>query len=185
MNEHYLTRSTNKRKGREWSRFAQKCDRMNKIRFSVQETGKSCTDQQNSCKTSRLRGQSAQNKQEQTFRTGKDAILYKSSEIRRFVQERTQFCTNKGSILYGMARRIGKAMRQKRCGTTAGLTPKPTATAGSAAWSFQGLHLRFRCYQTFSLSTTKGYVLSKNVTKLGGRHWNMKKLCPGKAKFFR
>ena len=31
----------------------------------------------------------------------------------------------------------------------------------------------------------KGRIFAKNVTEFSGRHWNMKKLCPGKAKFFR
>ena len=30
-----------------------------------------------------------------------------------------------------------------------------------------------------------GQETNKNVAVLSGRHWNMKKLCPGKAKFFR
>ena len=30
-----------------------------------------------------------------------------------------------------------------------------------------------------------GHKIGKNVTEISGRHWNMKKLCPGKAKFFR
>ena len=68
------------------------------------------------------------NKQNQIFRTGNGQILYQTSEIRRF-------CTEKGEILYGMGMRIGKALWQKHCGTAAGLTPKPAATAGSAAWS--------------------------------------------------
>ena len=28
-------------------------------------------------------------------------------------------------------------------------------------------------------------IFNKNVPAFSGRHWNMKKLCPGKAKFFR
>ena len=48
--------------------------------------------------------------------------------------------------------RNGVADWQKHCGTAAGLIPKPAATAGSAAWSFHGLHLRFRCCQSTSCS---------------------------------
>ena len=131
------------------------------------------------------------NEQNQICRTGNGQILYRSTKFLQNEQVRGQTCskqartdipyrkrrnpvrngknqacrTGNGQILYGMVRRIGKAMRQKHCVTAAGLTPKPAATAGSAAWSFPRLHLRFRCCQTFSLSTTKGYVLSKNMTE--------------------
>ena len=82
-----------------------------------------------------------------------------------------------------LSERIPAGMRendllQKLCGTAAGLTSKPAATAGSAAWSFQGLHWRFRCCQPFSFAkifeyyapklmfpTTNGHVLIKNVAK--------------------
>ena len=79
-----------------------------------------------------------------------------------------------------LSERIPTGLREndlfhKHHGTAAGLIPKPAATAGSAAWSFQGLHWRFRCCQPFSFPTTTGLVLrkiwsngsisSKNVTK--------------------
>ena len=65
-------------------------------------------------------------------------------------KQKQAFCTEYGIILYGMERQTGKSMRQKHCGTAAGLIPKPATTAGSAAWSFQWLHLRLRCCQTHS-----------------------------------
>ena len=74
-----------------------------------------------------------------------------------FVQEMSQSCTEraKSGSSYRKRRnpvRNGVADWQKHCGTAAGLIPKPAATAGSAAWSFHRLHLRFRCCQSTSCS---------------------------------
>ena len=63
-------------------------------------------------------------------------------------------------ILYGMERRIGKSMRQKHCGTAAGLTPiLPENAFYDLRISFVNLWIFFLC--DTAAATEKGSILGR------------------------
>ena len=142
---------------------------------------KSCTDQRDSCKTSRFKGRTCSEQarfplNEQVegpnlLGTTKFPLneqvrgpnLLGTSKTRHFVQEMGKSCTRQAKSDVFVQKKAKSCTEwecglAKHCGTAAGLTPKPAATAGSAAWSFQGLHLRFRCCRT--LRSTETSVLN-------------------------
>ena len=125
---------------------------------------KSCTDQRDSCKTSRFKGRTCS--EQARFPLNEQVRgpnLLGTSKTRHFVQEMGKSCTRQAKSDVFVQKKAKSCTEwecglAKHCGTAAGLTPKPAATAGSAAWSFQGLHLRFRCCRT--LRSTEASVLN-------------------------
>ena len=133
------------------------------------------------------------NEQNQIFRTGNEQILYgstkflqneqvkganllKTSKNRHSVQEKTQSCTKR--------KKPGVSYRKRANPVRNGETEWQSNEA-ETLWHRRWPYAKASDYSPFRSQQQNGYVLSKNVTKLGGRHWNMKKLCPEKAKFFR